>query len=611
MRRTWALAAAAALAAGLSACTANSTPGTGTSGGTPVKGGVATVAELVGNSPTYIFPFYPIQDATSANTTTFQALMYRPLYWFGTGSSPAINYSLSLADPPRWSADDTTVTIQLKDYRWSDGAQLSPQNVAFWIGLDRTEKANWAYYNPGFLPDDLRSVSYDNSAGTVAFHLTAPVSPNFFLYDELSQITPLPVAWDLTGSDGKGDCASEQPAEQQASCPAVYAYLSAQASRQSGYASSPLWNVVDGPFKLSSYTAGGQYTMVPNQDYSGPATPHLSGLKFVPFTSDAAEYEELQSGNALSVGYVPSQDLPAKPVGQTVGRNPVSGYTLYPVDYWGFQYLLVNFNNPTVGPMLRQLYIRQALQTLVDQTTDIEKAYNGYGYAAYGPVPRVPSNPFIDAFESNNPNPFSVNRARSLLQAHGWAIPASGAATCTRPGTGPADCGAGVSQGEKLQLKLESFSGTESVTEVMEQYVADASKAGITLVLDQVPVHQLLQDAVQCKPSQPMCDWQLLNYGGSSYPGPFPDGEPFFATGAGQNIGSYSNSTMDRLIALTEKSSSAGAMSAYENYAAAQVPVIWQPFADEPIYEVANNLHGVAPFNPLLYINPEDWYFTH
>lgn len=609
MKRHW-ISVATALAAAMTLGACTGTSGAGASGSRPMHGGVATIAEEAGNSASYVFPFMSIQYETTSNTTTFQSLMYRPLYWFGKGSSPAVNYSLSLADPPHWSGNDETVTLHLKDYQWSDGTRLGPENIAFWIGLDRTEKSNWALYNPGFMPDDLKSVSYNDHADTVTFKLKAAISPSFFLYNELSQITPLPLAWDVTGPGHKGTCASEQPAQQQASCPKVYTYLTAQAKNQATYATNPLWQVVDGPFRLSSYTVSSEYTMVPNKSYSGPVKPRLSELKFVPFTSDTAEYNELRSGTTISVGYVPVQDLPPKPAGQPAGRNPVSGYNLYAVAYWGFQYLLINFNNPTAGPLLRQLYVRQALQTVIDQDVDIQKADNGYGYASYGPVPRVPQNPFIDSFESTNPYPFSTSRARPILQSHGWSIPSSGAAYCSRPGSGPGDCGPGISAGEKFRLKLESYSGTQSVSEMMQQLVSDASQAGIAITLSQVPVHQLLADAVQCKPAQPACDWQLINYGGVVYPSPFPSGEPYFATGAGQNIGSYSSPAMDRLISQTERSSSPSAMSNYEDYAAEQIPVIWQPFTDYPIEEIIDNLHGVAPINPLLYINPENWYFT-
>jgi len=43
-----------------------------------------------------------------------QELMYRPLYWFGNGSTPNLNPSLSLAENPVYSDGNTTVTIDLK-----------------------------------------------------------------------------------------------------------------------------------------------------------------------------------------------------------------------------------------------------------------------------------------------------------------------------------------------------------------------------------------------------------------------------------------------------------------------------------------------------------------
>ena len=47
--------------------------------------------------------------------------MYRPLYWFGNGTTPNLNPSLSLADNPVYTNSGTTVTVDLKNYKWSNG----------------------------------------------------------------------------------------------------------------------------------------------------------------------------------------------------------------------------------------------------------------------------------------------------------------------------------------------------------------------------------------------------------------------------------------------------------------------------------------------------------
>ena len=70
-----------------------------------------------------------------------------------------------------------------------------------------------------------------------------------------------------------------------------------------------MWGVVDGPWKLTAFNADGNATFVPNKSYSGPVKPTLSEFKEVPFTTEAAEYNVLRSGNGsqkISVGYLPT-----------------------------------------------------------------------------------------------------------------------------------------------------------------------------------------------------------------------------------------------------------------------------------------------------------------
>ena len=86
----------------------------------------------------------------------------------------------------------------------------------------------------------------------------------------------------------------------------------------------------------------------------------------MPFTTDSAEYDVLQSSNSstkIDVGYLPQQDAPAKPVNAAVGTNPLTskGYTLAPLYTWGFNFFVMNFQSTTGnGPVIRQLYFRQA-----------------------------------------------------------------------------------------------------------------------------------------------------------------------------------------------------------------------------------------------------------
>ncbi len=83
-------------------------------------------------TPNYIFPMTS-SAYISVTTEHFSQLMYRPLYWFGNGSKPLLNPSLSLASEPTWSGN--TATITLKHYMWSDGTPVTSTDVMFWLNM--------------------------------------------------------------------------------------------------------------------------------------------------------------------------------------------------------------------------------------------------------------------------------------------------------------------------------------------------------------------------------------------------------------------------------------------------------------------------------------------
>ena len=142
----------------------------------------------------------------------------------------------------------------------------------------------------------------------------------------------MPLAWDVTSlgaKPGSGGCSTDTAADGWAKCKAVYTFLTAQSKIASTYATSPLWSVVDGPWKLSSFSTDGNVTMVPNKAYSGSPKPKLSAVKFVPFTSDTAEYTALKTGQ-VDVGYIPSQDLAQKPANSSAAGHQPAGQLVLP-----------------------------------------------------------------------------------------------------------------------------------------------------------------------------------------------------------------------------------------------------------------------------------------
>jgi peptide/nickel transport system substrate-binding protein len=605
MRRRAVLPAAAVLALALLAggCSSSNSTASGT---TPVKGGTAVMAEPPSQTPDYIFPFMDPAVSTNQNLFDFTYLMYRPLYWFGQGSQPVVNPSLSLASLPVFSGRNVTIT--LKHYLWSNRTPVTAQDVIFWINMMRAVPQDWFGSVPGGFPtnvSDVRAVS----ATELTMTMNKPFSSTWFLYNNLSQITPMPTAWDRTAS-GPSSCDTTV-----SDCTAVYTYLAGQAKDLSSYATSPIWSIVDGPWRLSAFNADGHVTLVPNRFYSGPVKPKLAALEEVPFTTDAAEYDVLQSPNSstkIDVGYIPPADLPAKSAGAGAGANPLAakGYTLAPLYAWGIGFYVMNFQSTTGnGPIIRQLYFRQAMAYLMNQQSVISGPLRGYGAATVGPVGNVPVTKFLSQQGRQGvPYPFSIAKAKALLTSHGWKVVADGSTSCVDP----AKCGPGIAQGKTLSFNFPYASGLSWLASEMTDLQSNAAQVGIKLNLEPQPINQITAvAAANCVAVKISCDWDMANYEGFTFsPDYLPTGDVLYLTGATSNYGAYSNAENDAMIEKTLTSSNLSYMYTWQDYLAKQLPFEWQPFPAYQITEVANNLKGVIPQSTTLSITPENWYFV-
>ena len=489
----------------------------------------------------------------------------------------------------------------------------------FWMNMLHAEKNNWAGYSAGALPDDIASIT-ENSPTQLTFNLTGPVNTYWFTYNELSQITPMPNAWDIRakgGAPNSGGCAAGAYGTVDSQCKAVYTFLSKQAGYDpnnpkasnnslSTYATSPIWKVVDGPWKLSSFNASGNITFVPNPTYSGPIKPTLKKFIELPFTTDDAEFNALVGGK-VDVGYLPVQDV-TKPTTNALKAGPnnprLTNFTMDPLYTWSINYFPYNFNTKgTAGKIFNQLYFRQAVQYLVDQPLYIKKIYKGYGVGTYGPVPVTPANSFVSQEVQDNPLKYNPDMATSLLKSHGWKVVPGGTSTCESPGTAANQCGAGIPAGAKLSFNLQFASGTATTTQLMNAEKSSWAQAGITMNLSQASFNTVIGNATPCK----SCSWQLENWGAGWIFAPdfYPSGESIFQTGAGSNSGSYSDPTNDSNILATNVTQAP--LTQYENYLAEQVPGVWQPNQVTSLTEIRKGLTGVLPQNPLQDITPENW----
>jgi peptide/nickel transport system substrate-binding protein len=214
---------------------------------------------------------------------------------------------------------------------------------------------------------------------------------------------------------------------------AIFKYLTAQAKSLSTYATNPLWQVVDGPYRLSQYnTTTGGFTMVPNKNYGGAHVTPQSNFQGVPFTSDAAEFNAVKS-KSIDVAIITQANVPQLPQVQRLG------YNYFGMPDFGMDFVNYNFLDKTghFNSIASQLYFRQAMAHLEDQQGWITAFMHGAGAPAYGPIPAYPKSPYLPANAATNPYPFSISSAVNLLKSHGWTVNAGGTDVCQNAGSGP------------------------------------------------------------------------------------------------------------------------------------------------------------------------------
>jgi peptide/nickel transport system substrate-binding protein len=571
------------------------------------KSGTITVAGLTSAAPTWIFPIVPGANGSVYVQYQFIQESWRPLYVEFNGVHPEEDPSLSIANEPVWSNNDQTVTVTMKpNYKWSDGQPVTSADALAWYYVLKAalkeNPANWGNYVPGLgIPDQVKSVSAPNST-TFVMNLTKPVNPEWFTENYLSDITPIPVhAWAKASASGP----VLNPAVP-ANAKAIWDYMNAQSKQLSTYATNPLWQVVDGPYKISAFNpTTGSYTFTPNNAYGGPHAKVMSTLKVIGYASETAAWNAVKSG-AVDVAGVPSQDIPQIP--SVTGQYNVFGYPAF-----GFNYVVYNFKDKTANfnNIISQLYIRQAVASLQDQAGIIRAFFHGAAGQAYGPVPAIPSTPFTPADALTNPYPFSVSSAISTLKSHGWTVNPGGTDVCSSPGTASNQCGAGIPAGTKLEWNLIYDSTAQVTIQLVQDLASDARQAGMTINLQSSNFNTMI--ANDNDPSAPKNDnkWAMEDFGGFSI-NTYPTMLGIFNTTGSYNIGGYSDPQADSLMNASVSSSNPDAVKNESSYLTQQQPGLFQPLEDR-IWVWSKSLSGPPVSIQALtqfQLFSEEWYFT-
>jgi peptide/nickel transport system substrate-binding protein len=575
-------------------------------GGSAKAGGTITFGQINGQSPNYILPITLAADSSVYNQYEFQNYFFQPLYWGTQGTVPALNPQVDLGETPVYSNGGKTVTFSLKQgYKWSNGAPVDANDVLFFIDLLKAavkeSAANFGNYTPGFFPDNVVSAKAV-SKYTVQLDLTKAYNKGFFSDNELSLIVPFPsTTWDVDSSGG-----AKLDYTNPANAKLIYNYLAQAAKSLSTYGTNSLWQDVDGPFKLTSYTAAtGAFTAVPNPTYGGPDKPKFAELKTETFTTTQAEFNQLIANN-LTVGAVDASSLPE------VSRIK-SDYTVFGLPDFGFQAAFYNFKDKTGdwGNVISQTYMRQVFAEIEDQPAYVKGLYKGAAVPDYGPIGVAPASPYAPANAKSAPYPYSISGAAKVLTSHGWKVVANGSTSCVKPGTGAGECGAGIPTGTKIAPAM-FYDNSPPVTGEQAQALAAAAKqVGINIQLTSKTFSFLVQNYSAAAAASNDNKWAINDFGGFSV-ADYPTTHNIFNTGGSFNFGGYSDSKADTLINDSVYGNQASAVTAEASYLTEQQPALFTP-ANDFIFAVSSKLSastvdsftGLTQFHPV----PQDWFF--
>jgi peptide/nickel transport system substrate-binding protein len=592
---------AAAAGAALVVSIAGAAMADGTAAASPktVSGGVPTYALTLGDHFNWILPLdnqlgYENWDIVAERS------MWLPLYWVGKGSKTEIDDAQSIAKPPVYSDHDTTVTVTLKTtFKWSTGATVTSNDVKFYFQLVDAGKTKLGNYLPGLLPDDIASVTYPDSSSFV-LHLKHSYNPIWFNGDQLTWIYPLPVqAWDRTSPTSPDGSAASTTA----GAKRVLTFLFAQSKDKETWATNPLWKTVDGPFELSAYDpVTSEATFADNPRYTGPTKPRIAGFKLYSYTTGTAELDALRSGT-LTFGYIPTSDVTQIPYFKS------HGYTVkaWPVFY--NQVVELGYTSKTWGALVKQLYIRQALQHLITESLYIKRAFAGYGLPDYGPVADYPNSKYVSPGLRKDPYPYDPQAASHLLLAHGWVKGPGGTDVCKHPGTGASECGKGIPKNKKLSFLYMYTTGTTAFFAAVSEFRTAAKSVGIDLSLDGQSQTTMFTIGGVC-PSTPPCKWGLLGYSGYMWTyGQYqtiPSGTSQWGKGNFWG-GGYYTPEAQKLIDAVETTPGLKPLYAAEDYLSKNLASLWWPLQDLRIVAVKKSLSGWQDLSPYGAFVPQTW----
>jgi peptide/nickel transport system substrate-binding protein len=562
-----------------------------------------------GFQPDWIFPITPTAQANVFNVFQFQYLSWRPLYWTPDGSTPTYDYSKSLTDgPPTVSNGGRTFTVKLNGrYTWSDGTPVTANDVLFYVDLLKAavkeSPSNDGNYTPGQFPDNLTAVNVVDS-NTVSFTFNQVYNPAWVQAVELDQIIPLPSkAWAKSSANG-----AQLDFTQPADAKAIYDYLTAQSKSLSTYASNPLWQDVDGPFAISMYNDTDSATdFTRNNAYTGTDPAKITNFDEKSYTGTTAELNDLKAGN-LDVFNVDSSQV------DQVAALKAQGFAYYGLPDFGFNDSIFSFRDASdnFDKIVAQQYFREVVAYAQDEQAEIKGPFQGAAAPQYSSVGVAPISPYTPKVALSNPYPFSLASARQELTGHGWTVGNAGTpTTCTDPGTGADQCGAGIPKGQDISFTYCYGNDPEATGQTVTAIASNLTSLGIKVALKSDTDTNVSANANVFSTPKYDDKWGMAMFGGETN-GIYPSTNNLFNTGGSFNAGGYSSPALDALIKADYASTDPNALTDELAAVTMQLPVLFTASPDY-VYVWKDTVSGPASsFGAMtqFQIEPEEWFLT-
>jgi len=496
-------------------------------------------------------------DITSFNPMLVQSLynqeaanlMFMQLVWIAPDHS--IDYSRSLIAAIASPDQGTTYQITLRDWHWSDGVPVTAADVLYTFNLAKSLGDTWSALGTGGMPDIVKSFTVTD-ATHFTIVLTRQVNPTWFTLNGLATLQPVPAhIWSHYTND---------EIWQNQSSPAFF-------------------HVVNGPLHVTQLAVGQDAVFLPNPNYEGPSL-HFTRLIMKFMNSEDAELQAVESHD-LDMANIPfplfnmAKNLP--------GLHEVTLPPLY-----GWNELMPNIANKTT-PFFADVRVRDALADAISQAQIIQLAMHGHGNQTHSSIPIEPPTFLSPAARAGDyPTGYNPQKARALLAAAGFTA-------------GPD----GIMQksGQKLSFTLLVPAGQEMRIEMAETIQQNLRAVGIEMKVHQIEFNQMLALMVGARQS-----WQAILIGSTL--SAYPSMEGSFNTGGYYNDNGYANPQMDADIAASTDKPGLAGLFAFEDFTAAQQPVIFLP---EEKYTILarDGLHGIDQFiSPISLWAPDALYCT-